>query len=173
MVVPNWEHPQVDRYDYRKRDYVKAYQPMRDEPFEKVMDEWIAEYQLWKSGNHPAQLSGRAKDCTDFSEWHGGPPRPEYYRPNWKPEEMTWVQLYETVTEGTPVSPPFATKEELVEYLVANGDLWDQDRRKRGVHDMNCEPWDRKVAERFVFGAGWAPSIVVADGKMMSGVEAM
>ena len=37
---------------------------------------------------------------------------------------------------------PFATKAELVEYLVKNGDFWDQRRGHGG--------WERKNAEQFV-----------------------
>ncbi len=171
MVVPNWEHPQIDRYNYRYGRNEKAYQPMRDRSFAEAMDEWIAEYALWKEGKHPDQLSGSAKNCPEFTGWNGNPPEFEYYRPNWKSEEMTWVQVYETVSEGTPVTPPFETREELVEYLVANGDFWDQSCRKEGVTDMDCAPWKRESAQRFVFGTGWAPSFVVADGKVMSGVD--
>ena len=34
-----------------------------------------------------------------------------------------------------------------------------------------CAPWPREQAESFVFGEGFAPSIVIANGKVMSGVE--
>lgn len=72
------------------------------------------------------------------------PPEREYYR-SWKDEDATWFQVWETVSEGTPVTPPFATKEELIDYLVANGDFWDQKRRQeqnQGRYiSMNCEPW--------------------------------
>lgn len=172
MVAPNWEHPQKEKYNYRFQINEMVYQPMFDRSFSDAIDEWMAEYALWKQGNHPDQLSGAAKECNDFTEWHGNPPQSQYYRPNWKPEEMTWFQVYETVSEGTPVTPPFATREELVEYLVENGDFWDQKRRKEGCTVMDCRPWAREAAERFVFGTGWAPSFVVVDGKIVSGVDA-
>ena len=57
-------------------------------------------------------------------------------------KEATWFQAWETVTEGTPVTPPFATTDELVDYLVTRGDFWDQER--------GDGPWDRKSAEEFV-----------------------
>ncbi len=69
------------------------------------------------------------------------------------------------MSEGTPVSPPFATEDELIDYLAKNGDEWDQKRGDR--------PWGRQQAERFVRGGGWAPSFAVVDGQMMSGVEAV
>jgi hypothetical protein len=63
------------------------------------------------------------------------------------------------VTEGTPVSPPFATSDELVDYLARNGDFWDQLRAKEG-RLQGLAAWDRKSAEKFV-KAGWAPSMMV------------
>lgn len=171
MVAPNWEHPQKEKYNFWYDRNEMVYQPMLDESFSNAIDEWIADYTLWKQGNHPDQLNGNAKEYDDYTEWAGNPPQSEYYRPNWTQEEMTWVQVYETVSEGTPVTPPFATKEELVEYLVENGDFWDQSRRKAGCTVMECRPWSQESAQRFVFGAGWAPSFAMIDGKVMSGVD--
>ena len=108
-----------------------------------------------------------------FAEWGGDAPTYEYYRPNWKPEDMTWYQVYETVSEGTPVTPPFKTKEELIDYLVVDGDFWDQERRREGNTTINCSPWPREQAEEFVHSTGWAPSFVFAGGKLMSGVEGL
>lgn len=173
MVIPNWEHPKKEKYNYRYGRDEMVYQPMRDNAFVEAMDQWIAEYTLWKDGKHPDQLSGAAKEYSEFAEWDGGPPDFEYYRPNWKPEEMTWFQVYETVSEGTPVTPPFETREELVEYLVANGDFWDQKRREKGCTVIDCSPWARKSAEKFVFGDGWAHGVVVVNGQITRGVDAI
>jgi len=175
MVPANWEHPQKEGYNFRKGIFEKRYKPMHDSTFVEAIDEWIADYTLWKHGMHPDQLSGKASDygCTEYTEWEGGPPNPEYYRPAWKKEDMTWFQVYETVSEGTPVTPPFATREELVEYLVENGDFWDQSRRKDGYTVMDCEPWSREAAQRFVFGSGWAPSMVILGGTPMRGTDFM
>ena len=81
--------------------------------------------------------------------------------------------MYETVSEGTPVTPPFATKEELVEYLIEHGDFWDQKRRKEGNTIMPCDPWTREQAETFVNDTEWAPSGMIINGKYMSGIEGM
>lgn len=94
------------------------------------------------------------------------PPDPKYYRP-YREEDATWYQVWETVTEGTPVTPPFATREELVDYLVKYGDEWDQKRGNGG--------YSRAAAEAFV-NAGWAPSMVITmrgDGTqtMAKGIE--
>jgi hypothetical protein len=172
-VPPNWEHPTVKKYNPWSHREEENFQPLYNEPYGPAMARWIEEHQLWERGEHPAQKDGSGKEYRYYAQWGGGPPDVEYYRPDWKQEEMTWWQVYETVSEGTPVTPPFATREELVEYLVANGDYWDQKRRKEGRSLMPCEPWTRKQAESFVFGAGWAPSLIVTGGRVMSGVEAM
>ena len=161
-VIANWEHP--------KKEHKDRYQPMRDIPYIEAINEWIENHLLWEKGEHPDQPN----EYVHYAEWDGNPPDVEYYRPNWKKEDMTWFQVYETVSEGTPVTPAFETRDELVDYLVENGDFWDQKRRqKNDISSMPCEPWERKHAERFIFGDGWAPSLVVSNGKIMTGVQAL
>lgn len=171
MVPPNWEHPKKEKYNYITGQSEMRYQPMHDHSYTQSMDEWIEGYLQWKKGEHPDQLSGLASGHEKYADWAGNPPDADDYHPEWKDEERIWFQVYETVSEGTPVTPPFATREELVEYLVANGDYWDQQRRKEGNSFMNCEPWSREAATKFVFGAGWAPTAIISNGEMMTGVE--
>jgi hypothetical protein len=72
---------------------------------------------------------------------------PEYRNlsENWEREEPPtgecW-QLWETVSEGSPISPVFATREEFVDWLVAEG-------------------YSRLAAENFAKD-GWAPSMVIS-----------
>lgn len=142
-VPPNWEHPKTKLY---ADGY--GYQPMYDRTFAAAVAEWKAGFAKWEEGNRP-------EDCEDeYWEYEGAPPEREYYRP-WSDEEATWFQVWETVSEGTPVTPPFATREELVAHLVANGDDWDQKRGDGG--------WSRAAAEKFV-GEGWAPSMISVTG---------
>jgi hypothetical protein len=150
-VAPNWKHPKRERYDMRTGQTVEEFHPLYDRAFAPKMREWYAEWEKWERGEKP----DGAENTQHFWEWDGGPPDPEYCRPDWKPEEMAWWQVYETVSEGTPVTPPFATPEELVDYLATHGDFWDQ---KRGDG-----PWPRASAEKFV-KTGWAPSMVIANG---------
>lgn len=143
-VPPNWDHPkQQGQYDGRL-------QPMFNERFEDAAAEWKAEYAKWESGERPDYCTEDSRHL-EYWEWNGGPPDRDYYR-TWADDEATWVQVWETVSEGTPVTPPFATAAELVDYLATNGDFWDQ---KRGDG-----PWPRKNAEKFV-NDGWAPSFMV------------
>lgn len=172
MVPPNYEHPQVIR-----RNGQMGFQPMFDRTFESAAEDWKAEFVKWQDGERPSYYSEEeGEPKPEFWEYHGMPPEREYYRP-WEDEEATWFQVWETVSDGTPVTPPFATKEELIDYLVANGDFWDQKRReekKHGRHvSMDCEPWSRKAAEAFVNGPGWAPSMVMDANGLRSGVKAL
>jgi hypothetical protein len=48
-------------------------------------------------------------------------PKPKEYMPVWTAEEATHFMMYETCTEGTPISPAFATIEELARYLADTG----------------------------------------------------
>ena len=156
-VPPNWKHP--TKYDGQ-------FQPMMDSSYIDAINDWISEHNAWEAGTHPALVENPAYkvEYPHFANYSGNAPDIEHYRPNWKPEEMTWFQVYETVSEGTPVTPPFETREELVEYLVEIGDFWDQKRRDRGCTSMPCDSWARKDAEKFVFGNGWMPSMTVQNG---------
>ena len=168
-VPANWEHPKTERHG--RMDY----QPMYDERFEDAVREWKDGYAKWESGLRPDGW-GEDREWVPVAEWrsadiydpdiewweYDSPPGDRsYYRP-WKDEEATWFQVWETVSEGTPVTPPFATKEELIDYLAAHGDFWDQARRAEGRTSIPCGPWDRAAAEKFV-NAGWAPSMVVTQ----------
>ena len=144
-VDADWEHPRKISYD---QDI--GYMPMYADDFDSVFTEWVDEYNLWKAGKHPDQKKYPDEANQPYWEWAGAPPDPDYYLP--EPfKNPTWYQMYETVSEGTPVSPKFETAEELVDYLVENGDFWDQGRGDGG--------WKRENAEEFV-GRGWALSMV-------------
>lgn len=135
-VIPNWEHPKhtVPNHMLGRMEY--QFMPLYDRPFAPEMEEWYANWKAWQAGTHE-DFAKHGKDYPNYWDWSDGPPDPKYYRPDWKPEEMTWLQVYETVSEGTPVSPPFPTTEALIEHLVNVGDFWDG-------------KWTRKNAEAFV-----------------------
>ena len=177
-VPPNWAHPTRDcpHEPWRggcstaRRNGGRCYQPLHDQDVEAAWARWQNEFAAWLSGEHDRVIAEygeadypKAEPYRAFCAWHGGPPDPAYYRPKWPDGMATWFQVYQTVSEGSPVTPAFATKEELVEYLATNGDFWDQDGRREGDTSVPCGPWDRKAAEAFV-GVGWAPSMIVKTG---------
>ena len=83
-----------------------------------------------------------------------------FYIPTPREEQAQgdWFQVYETVTQGTPVTPPFQTLEELEEHLVKNGDTLTQ----RGGYP----PPPRKSIRKFL-AAGYADKTrITPDGTL-------
>jgi hypothetical protein len=70
------------------------------------------------------------------------------------PEGEGW-QVWETVSEGSPVSPVFVTAELLIDWLA------------------NEEGYSLVAARNFVLDTGWAPSAVVKDGKYLENIESL
>ena len=70
-----------------------------------------------------------------------------------EPPEGEWWQVWETVSEGSPYSPPFATAEELINWLV----------QEEGYSDG--------AAESFVLGSGWVPSLAMVNGRLYKDIE--
>jgi hypothetical protein len=71
--------------------------------------------------------------------------------PRWAPEEATCYQVYEDVTEGTPVSPVFDSLDGVRGWLVDQG-------------------YSRRAVEGFC-RRGQAPTLVVADGEVYPDIE--
>ncbi|MFV1530627.1 hypothetical protein [Phaeobacter sp. JH209A] len=171
-VPPNWDHPIVERGYGREGP-----QPMYDKTYQEACADWLADFDRVRSGG----MESYERDCYE-NECHWASenvaPAPDYYRP-WQSEEATWLQVWETVSEGTPVTPPFETQEELIQYLADHGDFWDQKRCQQPNWQTlwggtpGVSGWGKSQAERFVRGPGWAPSMVVECGRVMSGVEAV
>jgi hypothetical protein len=68
-------------------------------------------------------------------------------------------QIWETVTEGSPISPVFATPDELAAWMVEHDTSITKNTTK--------EQW-----VKFITGPGWSPSMVFSTDKgMQSGVE--
>lgn len=150
-VPANWEHPQEEcrHWPRCQGDELKHhYHPIYDGDFETRAREWLDNCIAWDNGTHKVlQERPELKEkCPYFWQWDGNPPDADYYHPKW--ESAEWYQVYETVSEGTPTTPPFATKEELIDYLVEHGDFWDQERGEGG--------WLRENAKQFV-EREWAP----------------
>jgi len=91
---------------------------------------------------------------------------PEYKKlaEEWTDEEPPVgdaYQIWETVSEGSPISPPFLNPKKLAEWMVRN----DTSITK----NTTVNQW-----VSFINGPGWAPSAVgSANGGFVSGVEAV
>jgi len=85
------------------------------------------------------------------------------YRPEWPEESRTAYQIYETVSEGTPISPVFETTEAMVDWLC------DPKRDADPYRSMSL--LSREAAEKFV-EYGYAPSMMISGGVMAMNAEA-
>lgn len=142
-VPANWEHP---------KDNKGEYVPLFDETYKDAIAEWSEESKLWERGQHPDQLNESAPtdQYKHYAEWAGEQPEPEFYRPDWA--DAPWFQVYETVSEGTPVTPPFAGRLLLVSFLCEYG--------------TDGRPWSLHAAESFV-KEGWMPSVLINNSKLI------
>jgi hypothetical protein len=86
-------------------------------------------------------------------------PDPDDYMPTFPEGTANGLCMYETTSEGTPISPVFATPEELARWLADHG------ASTFGYQTTTYENWLSMIA------AGWAPSAVSTDGALTSGVE--
>lgn len=129
-VTPDWEHP---------KDRTGDGQPLYDNDYDTAAAEWEAEYAEFMA------LSPEEREekygCQHYWEY-SNPPDEEYYRKEkWTPEQATAYQIYETVTEGTPVSPVFPDLDHMIQWLIGQG---------------YSETAAKKFAE-----SGWAPSMTI------------
>ena len=104
-------------------------------------------------------IYGKCKICKGHGEiWDS--PEAEDAAAAWKktePPEGDWYQIWETVTEGSPISPPYEKPEDLAQWMSISYPT-----------DGTYLIW-----LKFINGPGWAPSGVIMGGKMISGVEAV
>lgn len=141
-VPPDWEHPVDDRNGNPI--------PMYDAAYPEQVRRWKKEYEWWKMGIHPGQRGEYAcSEDTEFWEYMMPPNRRHYREPFEEPP--TAYQVYETVTEGTPITPVFESREGLHEHLVRHGTDAD-------------DPFSEHQAMKFIESA-WAPSLVIQNGK--------
>jgi hypothetical protein len=91
----------------------------------------------------------KAQGLEDALEYWGGGPYTHNYMPEWAKDEATHYMMYETCTEGTPISPAFATKEELAHWLADTG------ASAFGKRVASYEAWLNTIE------AGYAPSAVL------------
>ena len=79
---------------------------------------------------------------------------------NWRrtdPPSGPGYQVWETVSEGSPISPVFADPLSLAQHMATT--RWGADE------GTSVEAW-----LRFIEGPGWAPSMIGMDGVVVDGV---
>lgn len=145
-VPAGWEHPRNARGHYI---------PLFDRDYESERAKWVAENATWENGTHPDIVRDPTLRVRYplFAQWHGEAPDPESHRPAWPDAERTHFQVYETVSEGTPASPVFASLDDVETWLREQG------------HSAE--------AARSFARTGFAPSFVVMNGVVKSGIDAL
>lgn len=120
-------------------------------------DKWSAEKKIIAAAGLPENwgicphCEGEAMDPACKEAYEAWEPTP--------PPKGDGYQIWETVSEGSPISPVFATPEELARHMA--GTRWGADQ------GTSYETW-----MKFILGPGWAMSGVIRDGKWQNGVEA-
>lgn len=144
-VPENWQHPKIrgtGEYESLLSDYawyVDCWANTVTKEVDKIKEK--ADVSLQDAADY---LDGLA------SEEYLAPPNPRDFMPS-----GTWFQLYQTVSEGTPLTPPFASQEELVTHLTTLGTFWDS------------TPWSVARAEGMVSqGFCMSGMMDTATGKM-------
>ena len=109
-VPIGWEHP---------KDENGRYMPMIDDSYEQAAEKWTKNFIdfINESGENYESIKGFSFDY--YWEWEM-PPDVEKCRPAFNDDPICY-QIYETVSEGTPVSPVFETKQQIIEWLIDNG----------------------------------------------------
>jgi hypothetical protein len=120
-------------------------------------DRWSAAKKIIAAAGLPetwgvcAECKGEGQDPSkkaDYDAWTRTEP----------PTGDGW-QIWETVSEGSPISPVFARPEELARWMA--GKRWGAD------HGSSYESW-----LKFITGPGWAPSMIMDSSGIHTGPEA-
>jgi hypothetical protein len=179
MVPSDWVHP----VDERGRHIPMHYRSHKDAmvQWERDLREWIVGERLWRDEQKVNHWDGRVLSVSDYVaevrasapayrqipadpdyKWYAGDqperPRPGDYMPSWPNEHRTHFMMYEDTSEGTPISPAFATADELAHWLA------DNEASAFGGMTATYDQWLRMI-ER-----GSAHSATLISGRIISGV---
>lgn len=121
-VPANWQHPCCDNgryiplldgyhydtevWDEGNKQWEDGYFKYYGDPDDRVATEWKKKTEVHTG--------------LSYIEWAGPQPEQKNYIPDWPDEERTHLQMYETVSEGTPVSPVMDSPEALAHWLADN-----------------------------------------------------
>jgi hypothetical protein len=142
-VPADWQHPRDDQ-----GQFVPLF---NGEDFERRLRTWEAGAAAWAQGEFPACAhAGHRQE--PYEKWAGARPSPQRYMPCWDPAVCTHYVMYETTTEGTPISPVMESEEALARWLADHGASLSE----RDVADYAT--WLAIVQDR------WTPSLQLPGG---------
>jgi hypothetical protein len=151
-VPADWQHP-TDPYTGRHKPMFPG------EQYQPAVDDWDEGLAKWKRGEFPEYADADDRAMA-YEQWSGQRPHRDDYMPNWPAEQRTHLMMYEDTSEGTPISPAFATPEELARWLTDNKASWF------GGSPASYEAWLETAR------GGWMPDLVfTAASGMQTGAE--
>jgi hypothetical protein len=119
-VAVDWQHPKLN---------AKLFVPLLDgAKFYEDVRLYEEDKRMWTLGqvrdpvDRTSWISRGEAGISEtvFETFCGPAPQVQDYMPLWRPEEATHFALYETITRGTPLTPVFATHDELAAWCVEN-----------------------------------------------------
>ena len=135
VVAQNWVHPKDDN-----GNYIPMFRG----------DQYHAHIAEWKIESEDRSQSGKP-----------APPEPDKsrYMPQWNDQQATQYQMYETTSEGTPISPVMESKEDLARWLT------DRNVNAFAGQTASYEAWLN------LCDGNEAISGFIVEGEIRSGVE--
>ncbi len=146
-VRPDWLHPKYTADNAPHSRAIGWFIPKIDESYKDAASSWLA----------VANDQGLDVAMAEF----GHPPEIEAYMPEWTEAERTHFMMYETTSEGTPISPVMESPEALAKWLA------DNDANSGAGRTANYEQWLKVCNGARPFGS------VMVGGQFISGVEAL
>lgn len=122
-----------------------------------AVDRWRATQKVIAAAGLDPEKWGVCKDC----KGEGIDPKFKKAYDDWKktePPAGEGYQIWETVSEGSPISPVFANPVALAAWMEKNDDSI--------TSDMLKEDW-----LKFIEGSGWSPSLVIENGEVKTGTK--
>lgn len=151
-VPKDWQHPRRPN---------GRLQPLYDEDIETASSRWktgFASWELRDAAYFEFDDAGQFDEFGEYWQYVGEPPVRHFCRPKWSDADRTHFQMYENVSEGTPISPVMESPEALARWLTDNG-------ANAGVGTTTTyEQWLDVCRGRT------APTFSVCEGEIMTGV---
>lgn len=119
------------------------------------IDQWSTRRKIIEAAGLDAKVWGVCPTCKGHAIHPDDIAAQEAWDRTDPPAGDGW-QLWETISEGSPITPVFATAEELARHLAAH------------EGPTTYEQW-----LRFVKGSGWAPTFIGDQDGIKTGVEAL
>lgn len=165
-VPPNWVHPCYEPGERQGWDNVEK--PLYDESYEDAIAKWISDASDWvaivQAGGKPEhgwyvdneteEAWARANPYKAYATWYDSPPNPDTHRDVFT-EQPTAYQIYETVSEGTPISPVFIDEDAMIAWMMEDHP-YPVNHPSYGRY-LRWEKISEQAARRFI-GDGSVPS---------------